>query len=144
MMTQTKDRSKKKRQMCSAPTIKNAAPSTMPSSKRGQAKRVIFSLRNDVIMIERYEDLKPDYEKVAFWYMNEELIRVWHSIDKTIKMMQETGNACKRCIRGLEYIASPEYFEQVKINRDCVYSAVFREQHRQQMLGINDLEEIRK
>eukprot|EP00957_Ditylum_brightwellii_P150906 11490815-Ditylum_brightwellii.AAC.1 len=59
-------------------------------------------------------------------------------------MMRKTGNACDRCIRGLEHMASPEYFEQVQVNRDCVHSAVFREQHRQQMLGINDVEEMRE
>mmetsp|Transcript_8567 Transcript_8567/g.12223 ORF Transcript_8567/g.12223 Transcript_8567/m.12223 type:complete len:96 (+) Transcript_8567:93-380(+) len=59
-------------------------------------------------------------------------------------MMQDNNNINNRCIRGLENLASPELFEQVKINKDCVYFGVLREQHRQQMLGIRDVEEMRK
>mmetsp|Transcript_8566 Transcript_8566/g.12221 ORF Transcript_8566/g.12221 Transcript_8566/m.12221 type:complete len:88 (+) Transcript_8566:93-356(+) len=59
-------------------------------------------------------------------------------------MMQDNNNINNRCIRGLENLASPELFEQVKINKDCVYFGVLREQQRQRMLGIHDVEEMRK
>eukprot|EP00957_Ditylum_brightwellii_P185748 14142080-Ditylum_brightwellii.AAC.1 len=58
-------------------------------------------------------------------------------------MMQKNGRTCNRCTRGLEHMVSPELMEQKKINKDCVYSGVFKEQQRQRMQGINDIEEIR-
>eukprot|EP00957_Ditylum_brightwellii_P072197 5488338-Ditylum_brightwellii.AAC.1 len=66
------------------------------------------------------------------------------SIKKTIRMVQKNGNTCDRCIRGIEHMISPGHLEQVRINRDCVHFGVFKEQHRQRMLGIIDREEIRK
>eukprot|EP00957_Ditylum_brightwellii_P093878 7148364-Ditylum_brightwellii.AAC.1 len=68
-----------------------------------------------------------------------------NSVKKTFRMMQKqkNGNTCNRCIRGLEHLVSPELMEQKKINKDCVYFGVFKEQHRQRMQGINDIEEIR-
>eukprot|EP00957_Ditylum_brightwellii_P029201 2207302-Ditylum_brightwellii.AAC.1 len=53
-------------------------------------------------------------------------------------------NTDHRCIRGLEHMRSPAHFEQIRINADCVYSGVLREQQRQRMLGIHDPEEIEK
>jgi len=58
--------------------------------------------------------------------------------------MRKNMNTDHRCIRGLEHMRSPAHFEQIRINADCVYSGVLREQQRQRMLGIHDPEEIEK
>uniref|UniRef100_A0A7S4SVS4 Uncharacterized protein n=1 Tax=Ditylum brightwellii TaxID=49249 RepID=A0A7S4SVS4_9STRA len=107
-------------------------------------KRVHFSHKIRVIMIERKEEMMANYGKTVLWYTNQDKTRIQHSIQKTVKMLQRNKHPTNRCIRGLEHCVSPELFEQMKINRDSVCFGVLREQHRQHMLGIHDKEEIRK
>uniref|UniRef100_A0A7S4RAE5 Uncharacterized protein n=2 Tax=Ditylum brightwellii TaxID=49249 RepID=A0A7S4RAE5_9STRA len=71
-------------------------------------------------------------------------MRIQHSIKKTLKAMRKNMNTNQRCIRGLEHMRSPEHFEQIKVNADCVYIGVLKEQQRQRAIGINDPEEIQK
>eukprot|EP00957_Ditylum_brightwellii_P017634 1328534-Ditylum_brightwellii.AAC.1 len=80
---------------------------------------------------------------MALWYTKQDEQRIQHSIKKTIIMMQRNGNSCGRCIRGLEHLVSPELMEQSKINLNSAYWNILKEQHRQRVLGINDMEEMR-
>mmetsp|Transcript_21451 Transcript_21451/g.31880 ORF Transcript_21451/g.31880 Transcript_21451/m.31880 type:complete len:153 (-) Transcript_21451:137-595(-) len=116
----------------------------MPSLKVICNKRVHFAPQIRVIVIGRYEEIMTDYERTMLWYTNRDKTKIIHSVQKTIKMVQRSNITFKRCIRGIEHLACPELFEQIKINKDCVHFGVLREQHRQQMLGIRDVEEMRK
>uniref|UniRef100_A0A6U3SC85 Uncharacterized protein n=2 Tax=Ditylum brightwellii TaxID=49249 RepID=A0A6U3SC85_9STRA len=115
----------------------HSLPSVMPSSK------VTISLKDDVFVIERYEDIMSDDEKATLWYTKEDKMRIQHSIKKTLKTMKKNTNSCNRCIRGLEHMRSREHLEQTKINMDCVRLGVLKEQQRQKVHGIFDPNELR-
>mmetsp|Transcript_45298 Transcript_45298/g.68313 ORF Transcript_45298/g.68313 Transcript_45298/m.68313 type:complete len:165 (-) Transcript_45298:313-807(-) len=131
------------------PTNTNLQYSMMPSSKIIDAKqrkkeRVCFSFKDDVFIIERYDNMISQDEKATLWYTDQDHMRIQHSIRKTLRTIRNNMNINHRCIRGLEHMISPEHFEQIKVNADCVYFGVLREQQRQQRLGVYDPEEIRK
>eukprot|EP00957_Ditylum_brightwellii_P188738 14366759-Ditylum_brightwellii.AAC.1 len=67
-------------------TYEIAQFSIVPLSNGIRAKRVRFSPRNNVIIIERYKDMTSNHEKTALWYTNQDEMRFQHSIKKTIRM----------------------------------------------------------
>ena len=46
------------------------------------------------------------------------------------------------CTRGLEHMRSAMHLEQMRINKDCHYDAIFDEQERQESLDIYDFDEM--
>eukprot|EP00565_Helicotheca_tamesis_P001144 CAMPEP_0185725192 /NCGR_PEP_ID=MMETSP1171-20130828/1494_1 /TAXON_ID=374046 /ORGANISM="Helicotheca tamensis, Strain CCMP826" /LENGTH=198 /DNA_ID=CAMNT_0028393241 /DNA_START=46 /DNA_END=639 /DNA_ORIENTATION=+ len=106
-------------------------------------KKVQFSLENEIFDVISHVDMS-DEEKFAAWLTDREQKKLEHSLLKTIKSMRTNGSDCRRCIRGLEHLASSEHSEQREIIRECNTVSVLREQHRQKNLGIYDPDEIRK
>uniref|UniRef100_A0A7S4NB91 Uncharacterized protein n=1 Tax=Odontella aurita TaxID=265563 RepID=A0A7S4NB91_9STRA len=91
------------------------------------------------------------------WLNQEDYENIRNGARRTVRaMLQHSGtngedsqidddlDESKHCYHGLDHRRSPAHCEQIKINRDCCFSAVFDAQQRQRVVGHCNEEAISK
>ena len=79
----------------------------------------------------------------SVWYSVEDFTQIQHDLARTVGAMRRRKPINKHiCYRGLEHLESDAHIEQRRIHRDCVITAVLKEQAMQRASGIIDINKI--
>ena len=85
----------------------------------------------------------PEEAKNTIWYSDKDLTQIKHDASRTVRAVwRGKPLKTKTCDRGLEHLRSGAHMEQHRINKDCVITAVLKEQATQRVSGIIDTNKI--
>lgn len=113
-----------------------------PQSKDDVRSSVCFEEMSTVYPVPSHNDM-TEVERDTLWYSDNDLADAKLDMRRVVTAMRSgTINDDVDCARGLEHLASKEYFDRRKENKAAVINAVLKEQNMQRLTGLSDVSAI--